>query len=139
MRTSELAARVGLNPQTLRYYERIGLLPVPARTSAGYRDYGDDAVRLLLFVRRAKELGFHLDEVQELLEVQDHGGSCDAVQAVAQRRVADLEERIADLRRMREALAAVSAQCGAGAPDHDRDCPVLDTLGAPRPPAGRGS
>lgn len=73
MRTSELAGRAGVNSETLRYYERRGLLDEPPRTSGGYRDYPDGAVELLRFIKRAQELGFTLDEVEELLDL-DSGG-----------------------------------------------------------------
>jgi Hg(II)-responsive transcriptional regulator len=129
MRTSELAAQAGLNPQTLRYYERIGLLDEPPRTPGGYRDYPDDAVRVLHFVRRAKELGFQLDEIDELLGLENGRGSCSAVRGVAEHRVSDLDRRIADLRRMRDALADLTDRCAAD-PEHDHACPILHTLDA---------
>jgi len=136
MRSSELAARAGVNPQTLRYYERIGLLPDPPRTATGYREYGDGSLRRLRFVRRAKELGFQLEEIRELLEIADHGdldhrdAGCAEVREVAVHRVADLEQRIADLTRMRDSLGALADAC----PSCDGDdvavdaCPVIDAL-----------
>jgi MerR family mercuric resistance operon transcriptional regulator len=133
MRTRELATRAGVNPQTLRYYERIGLLADPPRTAGGYRDYPPEAVRLLGFVRRAKELGFQLDEIEELLALQNGGGTCATVRGVAERRAADLDRRIADLQRMRDALVDLTDRCAAG-PAHDHACPILDTLEAPHDP-----
>jgi Hg(II)-responsive transcriptional regulator len=132
MRTSELAGRVGVNSETLRYYERRGLLDEPPRTAGGYRDYPDVAVELLRFIRRAQELGFALDEVEELLHL-DGGGpdSCDAARAVAEARKADLEARIADLQRMRDSLAELVATCDL--PRADRSCPLLAAIATQQP------
>jgi Hg(II)-responsive transcriptional regulator len=132
MRTSELAGQAGVNAETLRYYERRGLLNEPPRTSGGYRDYPDAAVELLRFIKRAQELGFTLDEVEELLHL-NHGGpdSCDAARALAEARKSDLEARIADLQRMRDSLADLVATCDL--PRADRSCPLLAAI-ATRPP-----
>jgi MerR family mercuric resistance operon transcriptional regulator len=131
MRTSELAGRAGVNAETLRYYERRGLLREPPRTPGGYRDYPAAAVELLWFIKRAQELGFTLDEVDELLHL-DAGGpeSCDAARALAETRRADLEARIADLRRMSDSLAGLIATCGR--PRADRSCALLDAIEGPR-------
>jgi MerR family transcriptional regulator, mercuric resistance operon regulatory protein len=127
MRTSELAGRAGVNSETLRYYERRGLLDEPPRTSGGYRDYPDAAVDLLRFIKRAQELGFTLDEVEELLHL-DAGGpeSCDAARALTEARKADLEARIADLQRMRDSLTELVATCDLPRPD--RSCPLLAAI-----------
>jgi Hg(II)-responsive transcriptional regulator len=139
MRTSELAGRAGVNSETLRYYERRGLLDTPPRTTGGYRDYPEAAVDLLRFVKRAQELGFTLDEIVELLHL-DAGGpdSCEAVRALAEARKADLETRIADLQRMRDSLAELLATCDQ--PRADRSCPLLPAIAVPpsaRPRRGR--
>ncbi len=137
MRTSELAGRVGVNPETLRYYERRGLLDQPPRTPGGYRDYPDTTVRLLRFVKRAQELGFTLDEVEELLHL-DAGGpdGCDAARALAVARKSDLEARIADLQRMRDGLADLIETCDL--PRDDRSCRLLVAIEPPpRPENGR--
>jgi DNA-binding transcriptional MerR regulator len=127
MRTSELAGRLGVNPETLRYYERRGLLHEPPRTASGYRDYPATAVTLLGFIKRAQQLGFTLDDVEELLHL-DRGGpeSCDAARELAQARRADLEARIADLRRMRDCLTELISTCGL--PRTDRSCSFLAAL-----------
>ncbi|MFF1819699.1 MerR family transcriptional regulator [Kribbella sp. NPDC058245] len=127
MRTSELADQAGVNPETLRYYERRGLLTQPPRTPGGYRDYPPTAVELLRFIKRAQELGFTLDEVEELLHL-DTGGpdSCDAARALAEHRRADLERRIQDLQRMRDSLADLVATCDL--PRADRSCALLDAI-----------
>ena len=127
MRTSELAGQAGVNTETLRYYERRGLLTEPPRTSGGYRDYPPTAVELLRFIKRAQELGFTLDEVEELLHL-DTGGpdSCDATRSLAEHRKADLEQRIRDLQRMRDTLADLVATCDL--PRADRRCALLEAI-----------
>jgi MerR family mercuric resistance operon transcriptional regulator len=127
MRTSELARQAGVNRETLRYYERRGLLDEPPRTPASYRDYPDAALGLLRFIKRAQQLGFTLDDVEELLQL-NHGGpeSCEAARALAQARTADLTARIADLRRMRDSLAELIATCEL--PRADRSCTLLAAL-----------
>ncbi|TDO44718.1 Hg(II)-responsive transcriptional regulator [Kribbella sp. VKM Ac-2527] len=127
MRTSELAGQVGVNAETLRYYERRGLLNEPPRTSGGYRDYPPTAVDLLRFIKRAQELGFTLDEVEELLHL-DSGGpdSCDVARGLAEHRQADLERRIRDLQRMHDSLADLVATCDR--PRADRSCALLEAI-----------
>lgn len=128
VRTKEVADRVGVNTQTLRYYERRGLLQPPPRSASGYRDYPTDAVRLLRFVKRAQELGFTLDEVEELVHLHTGGpDNCDAARILAERRKADLEQRIRDLQRMLDSLAGLIATCAR--PRADRRCALLDAIG----------
>lgn len=127
MRTGELAGRAGVNTETLRYYERRGLLEVPPRTNGGYRDYPAQALELLRFIKRAQQLGFTLDEVEELLHLGAGGPeSCDAARVLAESRRADLEARIADLTRMRDSLAGLIDTCDL--PRADRSCVLLETL-----------
>ncbi|HKE71493.1 MAG TPA: MerR family transcriptional regulator [Nocardioidaceae bacterium] len=127
MRTSELAGRAGVNAETLRYYERRGLLEAPPRTPGGYRDYPVAAIELLRFIKRAQELGFSLDEVEELVHL-DRGGprSCESARALAVTRKADLELRIADLQRMSDSLGDLIATCDR--PQPDRSCALLDAI-----------
>ena len=127
MQTHEVAAQAGVNTQTLRYYERRGLLAEPPRSPAGYRDYPTSAVDVLRFVKRSQELGFSLDEVEELLALADGGpDSCEATRALAESHVAELDRRIADLHRMRSSLGALVATCER--PREDRSCPLLDAI-----------
>jgi Hg(II)-responsive transcriptional regulator len=127
MRTSELADRAGVNTETLRYYERRGLLAEPPRTSGGYRDYPVSAVELLRFVKRAQELGFTLDEVEELLHLDDGGpDSCDATRELAEHRRDDLAARIRDLQRMHDSLAELVETCHL--PRADRRCALLEAI-----------
>jgi len=127
MRTSEVAGRAGVNPQTLRYYERRGLLPEPPRSTSGYRSYPDETVRVIRFVKRAQELGFSLDEVEELLHLARGGpSSCDTARGLARARLADLSAKIADLERMRDSLLQLVDTCAR--PRQERDCPLLEAI-----------
>ena len=124
MRTSEVAAQARVNTQTLRYYERRGLLPEPARTQSGYRAYTSDAVRVVRFVKRAQQLGFTLDDIEELLHLAEGGpDSCDEARAMTHTRIADLQQRIEELAGMRDALARLVDTCDQ--PRAERDCPIL--------------
>jgi MerR family mercuric resistance operon transcriptional regulator len=127
MRSSELAEQAGVNPETLRYYERRGLLDEPPRTAGGYRDFPDATVQLLRFIKRAQGLGFTLDEVEELLHL-DAGGpdSCDAARELATARAEDLQSRIDDLQGMRDSLVKLVATCDL--PRADRSCPLLEAI-----------
>lgn len=120
MLIGELAETVGVNPKTVRYYESIGVLPEPARTTAGYRDYGPEDVERLAFVRRAVQLDLQLDEVAEILALRDRGERpCDYVLDVARRRVDELEERIRSMQHARDELANLIHK--APAPESDPD------------------
>lgn len=127
MRTSQLAERTGVNSDTLRYYERRGLLERPPRTPGGYRDYPDEAVERLQFILRSKQLGFTLEAIDELLHL-DTGGpdSCEAARALAEARKADLEARIADLQRMSDSISDLIATCDL--PRADRMCALLNAI-----------
>jgi DNA-binding transcriptional MerR regulator len=127
MRTAQVAQQAGVNTQTLRYYERRGLLPDPGRTGAGYRTYGPDAVRIVRFVKRAQELGFTLTEVETLLELADGGpDSCEATLALATEKITELDGKMASLQAMRASLARLADTCTR--PRADRDCPLLHSL-----------
>jgi Hg(II)-responsive transcriptional regulator len=127
VRTSELAARVAVNPQTLRYYERRGLLAEPDRSPGGYRTYPDGAVQRVRFIKRAQELGFTLAEVETLLLLAEGGpDSCDGVRALATEKITDLRRRIADLRALQAGLSRLVATCEL--PRAERECPILHEL-----------
>jgi Hg(II)-responsive transcriptional regulator len=129
VRTSELAARAAVNPQTLRYYERRGLLPAPARSAGGYRTYPAEAVRRVQFIKRAQDLGFTLAEVESLLHLADGGPDpCDRVRAMAEEKIADLARRIADLQALQAGLTRLVATCER--PRAQRECPILHQLDA---------
>lgn len=102
---SKLAARVGVRPDTVRFYERAGLLREPERTSAGYRSFGEDQVDRLLFIRGAQRLGLRLREIRELLEIRDSGlCPCEDVEALVRARMSEVERQIGDLTRLKNEL-----------------------------------
>ena len=103
-----LAERSSVGVETIRFYERQGLLPTPSRTTSGYRTYPPDAVGRVQFIRRAKEVGFTLEEIGQLLALKvSHGKSCETVRQRALDKVADIDRKVTDLRRMRRALDPV--------------------------------
>ncbi len=132
----ELSRRTGCNIETIRYYERIGLMPAPPRRGR-YRSYGGGDVVRLGFVRRARELGFTLNEVRALLGLAAGADStCAEVRDLAAVHLKDVRARIADLKRMERVLADSVRACDAG---QEPGCPLIDTLYAePRAPAPRG-
>lgn len=123
----ELSRRTGCNIETIRYYERIGLVPAPPRRGR-YRSYEGDHVTRLGFVRRARELGFTLDEVRALLGLAAGGqASCAEVRDLAASHLKDVRARIADLKRMERVLAGSVQACDAG---RDPGCPLIEALRA---------
>jgi MerR family mercuric resistance operon transcriptional regulator len=123
---AELARRTGANLETVRYYEKVGLLPPPPRTASGYRSYDGTHERRLSFVLRARELGFPLEEVRALLRLVDERDQpCAEASRVAATHLADIRAKITDLRRMEGVLKTVVAQCGDGTRS---DCPLIETL-----------
>ena len=115
MRISEMARLAGVGVETVRYYERTGLLPSPSRTHGRYRSYDDDDLARLRFIRRAKKLGFQLDEVAQLLALrQDESTSCAEVARRAHEKVADLERRMTEMGSIRRALLSLAESCNAG-------------------------
>lgn len=125
MRSGELASAAGVNVQTLRYYERRGLLPEPRRSLGGYRDYDEDAVTVLRVVKAAQRLGFTLDEVAELLETGRRGHPTPDLQERAKAKIAEVESRMADLGRIRDRLhLVVAAQCDSLTNCTCKDCPL---------------
>ena len=123
----KVAHSAGLAIDTVRYYEREGLLEKPARTASGYRHYTPDAVARLRFIRQAKDLGFSLSEIKELLALRiAPGKSCADVRARTEAKIADVEQRIGQLSRMRRALAKLAASCSDRGPTSE--CPILEAL-----------
>lgn len=122
-----LAAAAGVNVETIRYYERRGLLASSRRTPAGYRQYGEDAVNRLRFIRRAQALGFSLKEIQELLGLRARRpAACHAVLRQTRLKRELVERKIRDLERIRATLGRLATACAAR---HATDaCPILDAL-----------
>lgn len=109
MQIGELAHRVGVTPKTIRYYEDVGVLPQPERAPNGYRDYGDESVDRLKFIRDAQATGLTLTEITSILEMRQHGaGTCHHVTDLLERHLADLDQHIAELHRTRDQLAAMT-------------------------------
>lgn len=121
-----LSQQSGVNIETIRYYEKIGVMPKPRRSAGGYRVYGPEHVRRLHFVRRGRELGFSLDELRGLLVLVDgHSYTCAEVHALTIRHLEDIRRKIADLRRLERVMSDMAAKCTA---DQIPDCPVVDAL-----------
>jgi MerR family copper efflux transcriptional regulator len=123
----QVASKAGVNIQTIRYYERRNLLPEPSRGESGYRYYEEETVKHIRFIRNAKELGFSLKEVGELLSLRlDPGGMSAAVKELAKEKLADIEDKIDTLQRMHKALDGLIHTCPGCGPV--RECPILDAL-----------
>lgn len=127
MRIGELARAAGVGVETVRFYERRGLLPPSERAASGYRTYGAEDVARLRFIRKAKTLGFELREIGELLALrEDAATSCGEVGRRAVAKVADLERRIAEVDAIRRALVRLAAECSKGGASGP--CPLLRHL-----------
>lgn len=126
LRIGVLAERSGLGVETIRFYEKEGLLEPPKRTHSGYRQYSEADVSRLAFVRRAKDLGFPLAEIRDLLALSQAKGKRRDVKRVAERRLDQVEDKIADLERMRDALRELVGRCsGRGS---SLGCPIIQAL-----------
>lgn len=122
-----VAAEVGVNIQTIRYYERRGLLVAPGRTASGYRQYAEAAVSRLRFIKHAQELGFSLKEVRELLDLRvRRGTACDAVERSARQKIELVQQKIRGLQRVKQTLARLAAACEARRATDA--CPILEAL-----------
>lgn len=122
----EMARATGCNIETIRYYEKTGLLPDPPRTGAGYRIYSAAHATRLRFILRARELGFSMEGIRGLMGLEDGAApTCAEVKERTERHLADVRAKIADLRRIEKVLSATAARCSG---DDVPDCPVLETL-----------
>ncbi|MBS0470922.1 MAG: helix-turn-helix domain-containing protein [Proteobacteria bacterium] len=127
----DLSGKSAVNIETIRYYEKIGVMPKPARSAGGYRLYTPDHLKRLTFIRRGRELGFSLDELRDLLRLVDgHTYTCAEVRALTLEHVAEIRRKIADLKRLERVMTKVASQCsGRKIPD----CPIIDALFLARP------
>jgi Hg(II)-responsive transcriptional regulator len=123
--TSRVAVKAGVNVQTIRFYERRGLLAAPERSGSGYREYSPEAVRTVRFIKRAQELGFSLREVGELLALRDKQRSCGEVKRAAAKKLKDVDTKLARLQAMRSALSTLVDSCATGS---SSECPLLEAL-----------
>jgi MerR family mercuric resistance operon transcriptional regulator len=124
-----LARQSGVNIETIRYYERIGVLPEPARSAGGYRQYLARHAERLRFIRRSRDLGLSLDDVRRLLSLADKkSNSCSKVRELASHHLVDIRARIADLQRMERVLSQLVSACSKG---KVANCPLLEALAGP--------
>lgn len=129
LRSGEVAKEAGINVETLRYYERRGILQQPERRPSGYRVYTGETVRVVRFIKRAQQLGFTLDECEQLLQLRDDDTrACAEVRDAAQAKVDDIDAKIRDLRKMKRALVALVKTCSEDA--STRECQIIDALDA---------
>ncbi|HML93014.1 helix-turn-helix domain-containing protein [Methyloceanibacter sp.] len=124
MLIGKLAAHTGVNIQTIRYYERLGLLAAAPRTKGGYRVYDHEHVRRLTFIRRSRELGFSLENVRSLLELSDSNRDC-AAKELTLRQLEIVQGKIANLRQLEKALKTMAEACKPGAQE---SCPIFSAL-----------
>ena len=129
MRIGELARATGTKAETIRYYEREGILPTADRTDSNYRDYSTEHLKMLSFVRRARGLGFNMAQVRELLALSDHDEKpCQDVDHLVRQQLADVEQRIADLASLRDELSQMLRSCDA---DKIGECRIVESLARP--------
>lgn len=135
LRSGELARHANVNVETLRFYERQGLLSKPPQRASGYREYPPEAVGLVQFIKRAQALGFSLREIKELLALREvPRATCGDVVVLAERKIEEIDAKIGDLRAMRAALGKLLKECTGTAPI--AQCPIIESLvGEPKPTA----
>jgi MerR family mercuric resistance operon transcriptional regulator len=122
----DLSKRTGCNIETVRYYERVGLMPKPPRSAGGHRLYRADDLKRLSFIRRSRKLGFTLDEIRALLGMVDGGAvTCAEVKSLTMNHLGTVQRKIKDLRKMESALREMAATCDGG---DIPDCPIIHTL-----------
>lgn len=121
-----LSRLTSCNIETIRYYERIGLLDPPPRTHGGHRQYDTDQVKRLTFIRRSRELGFTLEEVRELLSLVDGGRyTCEEIRSITLSHLEDVRRKIKDLQKLHKVLKDTASKCSGGKVP---ECPMIDTL-----------
>jgi MerR family mercuric resistance operon transcriptional regulator len=121
-----LSEQTGVKIETIRYYEREGLLPSPPRTSGGHRSYSEDHLKRLTFIRRSRELGFSMAEIRELLALVDGGSyTCGEIKALTLDHAQSVRSKITDLQRMEKMLVEIASGCAGGTVP---DCPIIDAL-----------
>lgn len=123
----QVARHAGVGVETVRFYEREGLLEEPTRRASGYRQYSEEVVKQIRFIKRAQQLGFSLKEIRELLTLRvDAETSCEQVKERTAAKLTEVEQKMAELQRMRQALLQVASLCDRGGPKSR--CPMLDVL-----------
>ena len=125
-----LARVTGTKVETIRWYERVGLLPVPARSAGNYRTYGEPHLGRLSFIRRARDLGFSLEQIRALLDLaEDRERSCDAVDVIAREHLDEVDRKIADLQALQRELASLIGQSRHG---NVAECRIIEALAPPK-------
>jgi len=127
LRIGQVAAEASVNIETVRYYERTGMLAVPARTDTGYRQYDAEAVRRIRFIKHAQALGFSLKEIRDLLALRvRHGAACGAIERQTRKKIALIDDKLRELTALRRTLKGLVASCEAR--ETTAECPVLEIL-----------
>jgi len=126
MKIGQLSAQSRCKIETIRYYERIELLPEPARSEGGYRLYDESQLKRLVFIRRSRELGFTIEELRVLLDLVDGGSyTCSDVKNITMEHVESIRQKIADLKKLEKTLSRIASQCAG---DATPECPIIDAL-----------
>ena len=126
MKIGEAAELSGVNVQTLRYYERTGLLPRPSRRPSGYREYDQDTVKLVHFIKHAQDLGFTLRDIGQLISLRHNPKDCARAGSLARAKVTEIDRRIRNLTAIRETLSSLERACRNG--DTNHHCPIIEAL-----------
>lgn len=135
LKSGELASEAQVNSETLRYYEKEGLLPEPKRSDAGYRLYQAEDIKRVHFIKRAQDLGFSLKEIKELLALKvDESQSAAAVKALAKQKIEAIEQKITDLMSMKQVLSELYEDCSGGV--SVAHCPIIQCLDQPNKKGG---
>lgn len=122
----EMSRQTGVNIETIRYYERISLMPKPDRTEGGNRQYSHDQLKRLAFVKRSRELGFSIEEIRALLKLTDRSDfTCSEIHEMTIEHLSDVQTKLADLKRMEKVLKSMAAKCSQG---DTPECPIVDAL-----------
>ena len=126
MKIGELSKQTDCKIETIRYYEKIGLLPEPSRSEAGYRIYAENHLQRLVFIRRSRELGFSIEEIRILLQLVDGGAyTCSDIKAIALEHRDDIRQKISDLKKLEKTLSTIASQCSG---DSAPECPIVEAL-----------
>lgn len=121
-----MSRETGVNIETIRYYERIALMPKPDRTAGGNRQYTHDHLKRLAFIKRSRELGFSIEEIRSMLKMVDHDRvSCGEVHAMTMEHLGSVKDKIRNLKKLERALTSMAAECAKG---DIPDCPIIETL-----------
>lgn len=127
LKIGQVAALAGVNRETVRYYERRGLMPEPPGRPSGYREYPEESVARIQFIKGAQALGFSLTEIEKLLALRvDSGTSCDEVRRQAQKKLEEIDEKIRGLQQLQSALTELVTACDRGGPEGE--CPIIEAL-----------